>query len=432
MKWRECQGCAGWRPTFPARGQHSRTRLGGVSEAPFDSLNLGVLTADEPALVRVNRGRLLASAWPRSGARPRRAPGPWRRAGAAQGAAGAEPVRRAWNFRTACGRRPVTPSPNWPPWSYVADCLPIALAGPAGSRCFTAVGGVAAGIVARGADAIAPPTPRSDPGSAPAATRSAKRCWAPSPGSARASATVACWTCPRSLGDCSQARRRLGRVGRACAPLRGRAVLLPPPRRGPHRASGSGIGPGCDGRERAERCREPVHGLEPARVAANLERVRERGGGSVEILAASKYVPSRRWAPWPRPASPGRRESPAGARRQARALGAMPSVGFRRQPAESQAEAVAAVCRLIHSVASDSALEQLGRHGGPETEVLVEVNVAAEEGKGGVAPADLADFLARCPVRRRWPDDDAPLHPGAGDLAPIFRPSRRARRPSTA
>ena len=55
--------------------------------------------------------------------------------------------------------------------------------------------------------------------------------------------------------------------------------------------------------------------------------------------------------------------------------------------------------RLIHSVSSDSVLEQLGRHGTPETEVLVEVNVAEEEGKGGVAPAELADFIARCPVR---------------------------------
>ena len=57
------------------------------------------------------------------------------------------------------------------------------------------------------------------------------------------------------------------------------------------------------------------------------------------------------------------------------------------------------LCRLIHSVATDSVLEQLGRHGGPETEVLVEVNVAGEEGKGGVAPAELGAFIERCPVR---------------------------------
>jgi hypothetical protein len=34
----------------------------------------------------------------------------------------------------------------------------------------------------------------------------------------------------------------------------------------------------------------------------------------------------------------------------------------------------------------------------PETEVLVEVNVAGEESKGGVAPAELGDFIERCPV----------------------------------
>jgi uncharacterized pyridoxal phosphate-containing UPF0001 family protein len=54
--------------------------------------------------------------------------------------------------------------------------------------------------------------------------------------------------------------------------------------------------------------------------------------------------------------------------------------------------------RYIHSVATDSALEQLRRHGGEQTEVLVEVNVAGEPGKEGVAPAQLEDFLARCPV----------------------------------
>jgi uncharacterized pyridoxal phosphate-containing UPF0001 family protein len=55
--------------------------------------------------------------------------------------------------------------------------------------------------------------------------------------------------------------------------------------------------------------------------------------------------------------------------------------------------------RLIHSVASDSVLAQLGRHGEPATEVLVEVNVAGEESKGGIRPAELGAFIDRCPVR---------------------------------
>ena len=54
---------------------------------------------------------------------------------------------------------------------------------------------------------------------------------------------------------------------------------------------------------------------------------------------------------------------------------------------------------LIHSVASDSALRQLERHGTPETEILIEVNVAGEEGKAGIEPGRLGDFAARSPVR---------------------------------
>jgi hypothetical protein len=55
--------------------------------------------------------------------------------------------------------------------------------------------------------------------------------------------------------------------------------------------------------------------------------------------------------------------------------------------------------RYIQSVASDSALEQLRRHGTDETEVLVEVNIAEEPGKSGIAPAKLPAFVERCPVR---------------------------------
>jgi pyridoxal phosphate enzyme (YggS family) len=55
--------------------------------------------------------------------------------------------------------------------------------------------------------------------------------------------------------------------------------------------------------------------------------------------------------------------------------------------------------RWVHSVSTDSVLTQLERHGTPETEVLVEVNVAGEEGKSGIAPAELGAFVERCPVR---------------------------------
>lgn len=57
--------------------------------------------------------------------------------------------------------------------------------------------------------------------------------------------------------------------------------------------------------------------------------------------------------------------------------------------------------RLIHSVASESALRELDRHSAsarPGMRILVEVNVAEEPGKAGVAPDALGAFIARSPV----------------------------------
>lgn len=59
---------------------------------------------------------------------------------------------------------------------------------------------------------------------------------------------------------------------------------------------------------------------------------------------------------------------------------------------------VAPLVRLIHSVASDSVLAQLERHGTPETRILVQVNVAGEEAKEGVDPDALGEFIERSPV----------------------------------
>ncbi|CAB4881664.1 unannotated protein [freshwater metagenome] len=50
-------------------------------------------------------------------------------------------------------------------------------------------------------------------------------------------------------------------------------------------------------------------------------------------------------------------------------------------------------------MASDSALAQLARHGTPQTEILVEVNIAREPGKSGISPDELDAFMERCPCR---------------------------------
>ena len=47
--------------------------------------------------------------------------------------------------------------------------------------------------------------------------------------------------------------------------------------------------------------------------------------------------------------------------------------------------------------------------------MLIQVNVAGEEGKAGIAPEALGDFIARCPVPGYRPDDDAPFVERAED-----------------
>jgi uncharacterized pyridoxal phosphate-containing UPF0001 family protein len=145
---------------------------------------------------------------------------------------------------------------------------------------------------------------------------------------------------------------------------------------------------------------ELIHGVDPARVAANLARVREVTGERVEILAAAKYVPLAEMGAL---AEAGvllvgeNRQQDLAAKHER--WGDAFEWDFIGNLQSRKVKQVLPLCRLLHSVASDSVLAQLGRHGGPDTEVLIEVNVAGEEGKGGVAPADLPAFIERCPVR---------------------------------
>jgi PLP dependent protein len=144
---------------------------------------------------------------------------------------------------------------------------------------------------------------------------------------------------------------------------------------------------------------EPVTDLDVELIRSNLARIREQAGPEVEILAATKYI---------------RTED----------MGLLGDAGIelvgenRQQDLEEKRERwgnrftwdfignlqsrkvkrIVPLVRLIHSVASDSALEQLGRHGSPDTEVLVEVNLSGEEGKGGISPEALDAFIESCPV----------------------------------
>jgi len=144
--------------------------------------------------------------------------------------------------------------------------------------------------------------------------------------------------------------------------------------------------------------------IDPAVVRANVERVRERiaaagrDPGDVELVAATKYVPLDEL---PKLAEAGieivgeNRAQELTAKHAAHGelfagwdfIGALQS---------RKVKEIVPIARLIHSLASESALAQLDRH--PAREVLIQVNVAGEEGKTGVAPGELAAFVERCPV----------------------------------
>jgi PLP dependent protein len=143
-----------------------------------------------------------------------------------------------------------------------------------------------------------------------------------------------------------------------------------------------------------------IHGIDAALVAENLARVEAEAGEGVEVLVACKYVPLEEMGAL---AEAGvklvgeNRQQDLAAKHER--YGANFSWDFIGNLQSRKVKQVVPLVRLIHSVATDSVLAQLGRHGTPETEVLIEVNVAEEEGKGGVAPAELGEFIARCPVR---------------------------------
>jgi polyphenol oxidase len=159
MEWRENGGVRWLEATLGPAGEGVGrvgfgSRVGGVSEAPYDSLNIGVLTDDADAAVVENRGRLARAV----GVDPRdvpiglqvhkadlavhegpQEPSPYAEPGTALEEVDGHVVRR----------------PGLAPLVLTADCLPVAVAGPGGvAMLHCGWRGLAAGIVSRGALAV--------------------------------------------------------------------------------------------------------------------------------------------------------------------------------------------------------------------------------------------------------------------------------------
>jgi YfiH family protein len=167
MEWRSDNEIEWLEARLPGSRVAFSTRKGGVSATPFASLNLGYLTDDETTSVVENRHRLTSAL----GIDPdrvligrqvhgsdlaihleRQKPCPF-------AAPGAEVAEVDGQIATEAGLAPLV---------FTADCLPVALAGPGGvAMLHCGWRGLAAGIIARGVEAVAATDAAIGPGIGP-------------------------------------------------------------------------------------------------------------------------------------------------------------------------------------------------------------------------------------------------------------------------
>jgi YfiH family protein len=167
MDWRSEGGLRWLEAELPGARAAFSTRLGGASEAPFESLNLAILTGDDRAAVAENRRRLAGAV----GMRPERV----------------VIGRQVHRSEVLHHDGPQSPSPFAEPGPdppevdghdfdlgglgalvFVADCLPVAMAGEAGTAILhCGWRGLAGGIVERGAERVGATAAAIGPGIGP-------------------------------------------------------------------------------------------------------------------------------------------------------------------------------------------------------------------------------------------------------------------------
>lgn len=172
MEWRESNGVRWLQARLDGAGAAFSARLGGVSAKPFDSLNLGLITADDGENVQENRRRLAAAldfgpeqvAYARQvhGTRLLEHPSPSR--GSFVRSGGTKEPRVG--VPEADGH--VLREPGIGALVFTADCLPIAVSGPKGMAMLHAGWrGLAGGILAAGAEAVEATSAAIGPGIGP-------------------------------------------------------------------------------------------------------------------------------------------------------------------------------------------------------------------------------------------------------------------------
>jgi YfiH family protein len=155
VEWREKDGVRWLQAQLDGAVAAFSTRLGGVSDPPFDSLNLGLLTDDAQEAVDENRRRLAAA----FGFEPERVV-------FARQVHGTRLIEQPAEFAEADGH--VLREPGTAALVFTADCLPVAVAGPKGVAMLHAGWrGLAGGILAAGVEAVEATSAAIGPGIGP-------------------------------------------------------------------------------------------------------------------------------------------------------------------------------------------------------------------------------------------------------------------------
>jgi YfiH family protein len=159
MEWRERNGVRWLEADLGGAGAAFSTRLGGVSRPPFDELNLGILTDDDPAAVTENRRRLAAAL----GFQPEQIVFGLQVHGTRLIDHGDPPEEE---LPEADGH--LVRKPGVAPMVLAADCLPVALRGPGGlAMVHAGWRGLAAGILGEAAAAVEATAAAIGPGIGP-------------------------------------------------------------------------------------------------------------------------------------------------------------------------------------------------------------------------------------------------------------------------
>jgi YfiH family protein len=171
MEWRESNGVRWLEADLGGARAAFSTRLGGVSGAPYDSLNLGLLTDDSDDAVAENRMRLAAALGfaPERVVFARQVHGTDLVEGAGQGRGSfCTPAVQKEPRDVVAADGHVVREPGLVPLVFVADCLPVALYGPGGvAMVHAGWRGLAGGILAAGAEAVGASRAAIGPGIGP-------------------------------------------------------------------------------------------------------------------------------------------------------------------------------------------------------------------------------------------------------------------------